>query len=54
MTNLPIYEVPAKAFADEGVDTLFNLMGDGNMARAAIRILAQDSSMRFARSRPSR
>src|SRR6266567_8770781 len=31
MSNLPIYEVLAQAFAGEGVDTLFNLMGDGNM-----------------------
>ena len=31
MSNLPIYEVLAQAFASEGVDTLFNLMGDGNM-----------------------
>jgi acetolactate synthase I/II/III large subunit len=30
-SNLPIYEMLAKAFADEGVDTFFNLMGDGNM-----------------------
>jgi acetolactate synthase-1/2/3 large subunit len=31
MSNLPIYEALAHAFASEGVDTLFNLMGDGNM-----------------------
>ena len=31
MSNLPTYEVLAQAFASEGVDTLFNLMGDGNM-----------------------
>ena len=31
MSNLPIYDVLAQAFANEGVDTLFNLMGDGNM-----------------------
>jgi acetolactate synthase I/II/III large subunit len=31
MSNLPIYEMLAKAFVDEGVDTFFNLMGDGNM-----------------------
>jgi acetolactate synthase I/II/III large subunit len=31
MSNLPIYEMLAQAFATEGVDTLFNLMGDGNM-----------------------
>src|SRR5436190_5737004 len=31
MSNLPIYEVLAQAFASEGVDTLFNLMGGGNM-----------------------
>jgi acetolactate synthase I/II/III large subunit len=30
MTNLPIYEMLARAFADEAVDTFFNLMGDGN------------------------
>src|SRR5258708_322590 len=31
MSNLPIYEMLARAFVDEGVDTFFNLMGDGNM-----------------------
>ena len=31
MSNLPIYEMLAQAFASEGVDALFNLMGDGNM-----------------------
>ena len=31
MSNLPIYEMLAQAFATEGVDTVFNLMGDGNM-----------------------
>ena len=31
MSNLPNYEMLAQAFAQEGVDTLFNLMGDGNM-----------------------
>jgi thiamine pyrophosphate-dependent acetolactate synthase large subunit-like protein len=31
MSNLPMYEMLAKAFAGEGVDTVFNLMGDGNM-----------------------
>jgi thiamine pyrophosphate-dependent acetolactate synthase large subunit-like protein len=31
MSNLPIYEMLARAFAREGVDTLFSLMGDGNM-----------------------
>src|SRR5437016_8796198 len=31
MSNLPIYEMLAQTFASEGVDTLFNLMGDGNM-----------------------
>jgi acetolactate synthase I/II/III large subunit len=31
MSNLPIYEMLAQAFAGEGVDTLFSLMGDGNM-----------------------
>jgi thiamine pyrophosphate-dependent acetolactate synthase large subunit-like protein len=31
MSNLPIYEMLAQAFAREGVDTLFSLMGDGNM-----------------------
>ena len=29
MSNLPIYEMLAQAFASEGVDSLFNLMGDG-------------------------
>jgi len=28
MSNLPIYEMPAQAFATEGVDAVFNLMGD--------------------------
>jgi len=27
MSNLPIYEMLAQAFAREGVDTLFSLMG---------------------------
>jgi thiamine pyrophosphate-dependent acetolactate synthase large subunit-like protein len=31
MSNLPIYEALAHAFAAEGVDTHFTLMGDGNM-----------------------
>ena len=31
MSNLPIYEMLARAFAGEGVDTLFGLLGDGNM-----------------------
>ena len=31
MSNLPMYEMLAQAFASEGVDTVFNLMGDGNM-----------------------
>src|SRR6202163_4392865 len=31
MSNLPMYEMLAKAFASEGVDTVFNLMGEGNM-----------------------
>jgi thiamine pyrophosphate-dependent acetolactate synthase large subunit-like protein len=31
MSDLPIYEMLAQTFASEGVDTLFNLMGDGNM-----------------------
>jgi acetolactate synthase I/II/III large subunit len=31
MNNLPIYEALAQAFAAEGVDTHFTLMGDGNM-----------------------
>ena len=31
MSNPPIYEMLAQAFAREGVDTLFSLMGDGNM-----------------------
>ena len=31
MGNLPIYEMLAQAFAREGVDTVFSLMGDGNM-----------------------
>ena len=31
MSNLPIYEMLAQAFVSEGVDAVFNLMGDGNM-----------------------
>jgi thiamine pyrophosphate-dependent acetolactate synthase large subunit-like protein len=31
MTNMPTYEMLAQAFAREAVDTLFCLMGDGNM-----------------------
>jgi acetolactate synthase-1/2/3 large subunit len=31
MSNLPTYEMLAQAFAREGVETLFCLMGDGNM-----------------------
>jgi acetolactate synthase-1/2/3 large subunit len=31
MKNMPIYEALAQAFAAEGVDTHFTLMGDGNM-----------------------
>jgi acetolactate synthase-1/2/3 large subunit len=31
MSNLPTYEMLAQAFVREGVDTLFCLMGDGNM-----------------------
>jgi thiamine pyrophosphate-dependent acetolactate synthase large subunit-like protein len=31
MNNLPTYEMLARAFSREGVDTLFCLMGDGNM-----------------------
>jgi thiamine pyrophosphate-dependent acetolactate synthase large subunit-like protein len=31
MQNIPIYEALAQAFAAEGVDTQFTLMGDGNM-----------------------
>jgi thiamine pyrophosphate-dependent acetolactate synthase large subunit-like protein len=31
MQNIPIYQALARAFAAEGVDTHFTLMGDGNM-----------------------
>jgi acetolactate synthase I/II/III large subunit len=31
MQNIPIYEALAEAFAAEGVDTHFTLIGDGNM-----------------------
>src|SRR5216684_3277158 len=31
MNNVPIYEALAQAFAAEGVDAHFTLMGDGNM-----------------------
>jgi acetolactate synthase-1/2/3 large subunit len=31
MNDMPIYEALAQAFAAEGVDTHFTLMGDGNM-----------------------
>ena len=34
MKNMPIYEALAQAFAAEGVDTQFVLMGDGNMHHA--------------------
>ena len=32
MKNMPIYEALAQAFAAEGVDTQFILMGDGKHA----------------------
>jgi acetolactate synthase-1/2/3 large subunit len=35
MKNIPIYAALAQAFAVEGVDTHFTLMGDGNMHWAA-------------------
>jgi thiamine pyrophosphate-dependent acetolactate synthase large subunit-like protein len=35
MKNIPIYAALAQAFAAEGVDTHFTLMGDGNMHWAA-------------------
>jgi thiamine pyrophosphate-dependent acetolactate synthase large subunit-like protein len=35
MKNMPIYEALAQAFAAEGVDSQFTLMGDGNMHWAA-------------------
>jgi acetolactate synthase I/II/III large subunit len=35
MQNMPIYEALAQAFAAEGVDAHFTLMGDGNMHWAA-------------------
>jgi hypothetical protein len=31
MKNMPIYKALAQAFAAEGVDAYFTLMGDGNM-----------------------
>jgi len=31
MQNIPSYETLAQAFAAEGVDTNFTLMGDGKM-----------------------
>src|SRR4051812_41570500 len=31
MADLTVYQVLAKAFADEGVETFFTLMGNGNM-----------------------
>ena len=31
MKNVPIYQALAQAFAMEGVDTHFTLVGDGNM-----------------------
>jgi hypothetical protein len=37
MSNLPIYEMLAQAFASEGVDTIFNLMGDGNVHSPSMR-----------------
>jgi thiamine pyrophosphate-dependent acetolactate synthase large subunit-like protein len=54
MSNLPIYEMLAHALAREGVDTLFNLMGDGNMHWAtAMSISDQVASptMRASRSK---
>jgi hypothetical protein len=35
MQNIPIYEALAQAFAAEGVNTHFTLMGDGKMHWAA-------------------
>jgi hypothetical protein len=35
MQNIPIYEALAQAFAAEGVDTHFALMGDGKMHRVS-------------------
>jgi hypothetical protein len=37
VSNLPIYEMLAQAFASEGVDTVFNLMGDGNISAPSFR-----------------
>jgi hypothetical protein len=36
MKNMPIYQALAQAFAVEGVDTHFTLMGDGNMHWATV------------------
>jgi acetolactate synthase-1/2/3 large subunit len=49
MSNLPIYEMLAQAFASEGVDSLFNLMGDGNMHWATA--MAQIDGMKVYHAR---
>jgi hypothetical protein len=47
MSNLPSYEMLARAFATERVDTVFNLMGGGNMRWATAM-----SKIVFAAKRP--
>jgi acetolactate synthase-1/2/3 large subunit len=49
MKNMPIYEALAQAFAAEGVDTHFTLMGDGNMHWAAAMKNLDGMSSYFAR-----
>ena len=49
MKNMPIYEALAQAFAAEGVDTHFTLMGDGNMHWATAMKNLDGMSSVFAR-----
>jgi acetolactate synthase-1/2/3 large subunit len=49
VSNLPIYEMLAQSFASEGVDHLFNLMGDGNMHWATA--MAQIDGMKVFHAR---
>jgi len=49
MKNMPIYEALAHAFAAEGVDTHFTLMGDGNMHWATAMKNLPGMSSFFAR-----
>jgi hypothetical protein len=55
MSNQPIYEMLAQAFAGEGVDHVFNLMGDGNMhwATAIAALLERVPHRGLLRSDPA-